>query len=552
MALDLNKKDVLLGQNVAEQVKNIDDNFTALFDNEDDLQTQINDKESKIPTKGTAFNKNYSTANPLMDGAASAGSADNIARGDHRHPTDTSRLAASPDGKNTLLDDNNKVRPLYLPDTVVGQMSYIDTFNATTGAPTTLTGYTTPTKGDYFICKVAGTKNPDGTAATDGEYEVGDWAVYNGATWDKIDNTDAVRLVNSQKGNVETYKREWTSGATYYAGDIVLANSALYLYINATPSSGHAVTETDYFKIFGKIYYGATSQTEGLMTASDKNKLDGIDVGANKTTVDTALSTTSTNPVQNKVINSALGNKVDKVDGKGLSTNDYTTAEKTKLSQIDDSLLGVTADQIGKVKDVKVNGTTVVDAVTGIASINISAITTNFVSVSSTANVWTTKTINGITYQAIRVTKTDTTLAVFNSNNQEIVVQNVFDDTYMYICVGTAKIDCTLRKLSGNAVGGSATVYRHIIQMYNPDDGAEPLTVFVNIISKRSAPITSAADIKAVLGNTFTYPCTWYNENTFQGTKMGFYMTETVLHSMNETTTYSWTSLSMIDTVQEV
>ena len=51
-------------------------------------------------------------------------------------------------------------------------------------------------------------------------------------------------------------------------------------------------------------------------------------------TVDSALSSTSTNPVQNKVINTALGNKVDKVSGKGLSTNDYTTAEKTKLSGI--------------------------------------------------------------------------------------------------------------------------------------------------------------------------------------------------------------------------
>lgn len=33
-------------------------------------------------------------------------------------------------------------------------------------------------------------------------------------------------------------------------------------------------------------------------------------------------------------LNSAIGNKVDKVSGKGLSTNDYTTAEKTKLSGI--------------------------------------------------------------------------------------------------------------------------------------------------------------------------------------------------------------------------
>lgn len=34
-------------------------------------------------------------------------------------------------------------------------------------------------------------------------------------------------------------------------------------------------------------------------------------------------------------LNSAIGNKVDKVDGKGLSTNDYTTAEKNKLAGIE-------------------------------------------------------------------------------------------------------------------------------------------------------------------------------------------------------------------------
>ena len=35
-------------------------------------------------------------------------------------------------------------------------------------------------------------------------------------------------------------------------------------------------------------------------------------------------------------ITDAIKNKVDKVDGKGLSTNDYTTAEKTKLAGIVD------------------------------------------------------------------------------------------------------------------------------------------------------------------------------------------------------------------------
>jgi len=48
--------------------------------------------------------------------------------------------------------------------------------------------------------------------------------------------------------------------------------------------------------------------------------------------VDDSLSNVSENAVQNKVVTNALANKVDTVAGKGLSTNDYTTAEKTQLA----------------------------------------------------------------------------------------------------------------------------------------------------------------------------------------------------------------------------
>lgn len=50
----------------------------------------------------------------------------------------------------------------------------------------------------------------------------------------------------------------------------------------------------------------ATQQSNGLMSALDKRKLDGIEDGANKTIVDEALSDGSTNPVQNKVVTAAL------------------------------------------------------------------------------------------------------------------------------------------------------------------------------------------------------------------------------------------------------
>ena len=43
-------------------------------------------------------------------------------------------------------------------------------------------------------------------------------------------------------------------------------------------------------------------------TTAEKNKLAGIATGATKVTVDSALSSSSTNPVQNKAVNAAISN----------------------------------------------------------------------------------------------------------------------------------------------------------------------------------------------------------------------------------------------------
>lgn len=55
--------------------------------------------------------------------------------------------------------------------------------------------------------------------------------------------------------------------------------------------------------------------------------------GGGEITIDSAMSSSSENPVQNKVITNALSGKVDKVSGKGLSTNDFTNADKDAISQ---------------------------------------------------------------------------------------------------------------------------------------------------------------------------------------------------------------------------
>ena len=72
------------------------------------------------------------------------------------------------------------------------------------------------------------------------------------------------------------------------------------------------------------------------MTASDRSKFDGIASGANKTTVDSALSSTSTNPVQNKVVNSALAGKSNTNHTHDLSTMINTLSIGTATPNDDD------------------------------------------------------------------------------------------------------------------------------------------------------------------------------------------------------------------------
>ena len=71
------------------------------------------------------------------------------------------------------------------------------------------------------------------------------------------------------------------------------------------------------------------------MTASDRSKLNSIASGATKVTVDSALSSTSTNPVQNKVINSALAGKSNTNHTHDLSTmiNTLSTGTATPTDE---------------------------------------------------------------------------------------------------------------------------------------------------------------------------------------------------------------------------
>ena len=111
------------------------------------------------------------------------------------------------------------------------------------------------------------------------------------------------------------------------------ADNELFIITN-TPTFSLKIGNVTYDGTSNVSATTATQSASGLMSSADKTKLDGIATGANKIIVDTSISSTSTNPVQNKVIKTEL----DKKAGTAVATTSVnglmSVADKTKLNGI--------------------------------------------------------------------------------------------------------------------------------------------------------------------------------------------------------------------------
>lgn len=125
------------------------------------------------------------------------------------------------------LDSGGKVPVAQLPASVVGALEYQGTWNATTNTPTLASGV--GTKGFYYKVGTAGTTTIDGNSV----WDIGDWIVFNGTTWDKIDNNEAVTSVAGRVGAIVLAESDITGlvtdlsnklGATAAAGGDLTGN----------------------------------------------------------------------------------------------------------------------------------------------------------------------------------------------------------------------------------------------------------------------------------------------------------------------------------------
>ena len=267
----------------------------------------------------------------------------------------------------------SKAVQTYVASQVASAVQYLGTVSALTGLSQTAG------KGDFYRLSAAVAGGHAGDlviAEKDNPAQLIDgtnWSLIHGEEVgvEAINAGDGIKVITTGEGSSEAQPTIAMKPATTTTiGGIIVGTN---LTVDATGKLSAKDT----------TYDDATTTTHGLMTAADKIKLNGIAEGANKTTVDSSFVAKSTNPVESQVVQTKfaqvrkeladassglqgqiddhatlIGNKVDKVEGKGLSTNDYTTEEKNKLADLENYTLPVASEgDLGGIK-VGYSGTT--------------------------------------------------------------------------------------------------------------------------------------------------------------------------------------------------
>jgi hypothetical protein len=145
---------------------------------------------------------------------------------------------------------------------LVGSTIYQGVWDASTNTPTLTSSV--GTNGFYYIVNVAGSTNLNGIT----DWKIGDWAIFNGGVWQKVDNTESVTSVNGFTGAVSLTTDNIAQGTTnlYFANS--LARTAVSL--TTTGSSGVATynNTTGVFNIpnYGSALSGYLPLTGGTLT----------------------------------------------------------------------------------------------------------------------------------------------------------------------------------------------------------------------------------------------------------------------------------------------
>ena len=135
----------------------------------------------------------------------------------------------------------------------VNHLNYKGTWDASTNNPTLTSGV--GTKGDYYVVSVPGSTNLDGTTL----WGVGDWAVFNGSIWQKVDAGDTTNVTSLTVTTLTGYM--YANNTSPVTASLTIPNSGL---ANSTLTLGNTT-----------LTLGGTTSNVGNLTLANVTIIGG-------------------------------------------------------------------------------------------------------------------------------------------------------------------------------------------------------------------------------------------------------------------------------------
>jgi hypothetical protein len=176
-------------------------------------------------------------------------------------------------------------------DNVAGGLDYQGTWDASTNTPTLASGV--GINGYYYITATAGSTNLDGIT----DWQIGDWLLFNGTVWQKIDQSNLVTSVNGQTGAVSLTTTNINEGTNLYytdarartaisAGTGISYDSATGVVTNASPDQTVSLTGSGATTVTGTYPNFTIASTGGgsVTSVSGTGTVSGISLSGTVTT----------------------------------------------------------------------------------------------------------------------------------------------------------------------------------------------------------------------------------------------------------------------------
>jgi len=232
-------------------------------------------------------------------------------------------------------------------------LSYQGTWNASTNTPTLASS--TGTSGYYYIVSVAGSTNLDGIT----DWAIGDWLLFNGSAWQKIDQSNLVTSVNGQTGavsvgTVTSVSATAGTGITVTgspitsSGTLTITNSAPDQTVSLTASTGISTSGTYPNFTITNTAPDQTVSLTGAGTTSISGTYPNFTITSADSTVGTVTSVGGTGTVSGISLsgtvtssgNLTLGGSLDLSSPPTIGNTAPNTGTFTTLTVNDNTTLG--------------------------------------------------------------------------------------------------------------------------------------------------------------------------------------------------------------------